>query len=422
MNQQKILNMSADEVTNKDIEWLGEKGVPNVNNFNKARNEVKDIVKLIEKGKITTILDLESWVYGGDLRKTLSTSSPNAIQAIYGRRAWDQVNREHTLFSLLRKVAWTTSGWRVITPEANDDVNLTLEDGSIPDGEDPNFVKLSVTPASIVRRNSRTDIVDVLAELDDGVSMLEIAKWLDLRHKQIINLQLLAVNENIHNTHNLWSIDRIIGSHAELAYGDVANSAVITANYLDVFGQDRDAAASWRDSQVSGQAFGSGDRVFALSHIDAVLRGIRVTGGRYNTGNMVMVTHPDTAVRIDQLCASNQRYNDVMSSVFIRGGRGGMEILGAEQRPGIEGGISVATYRGIPIFEDPNVVQDTLGRMYFIDLSTLFMAVLLPTRVYNWGGPETTSSFNIEMMYRSVMQTVCMNFRKQGKLRDLKEA
>lgn len=410
------------EATRENVENLANFQGNNMN-FAVKRQEMglaETITRLIKSEKIITLKDLENFVYGGSLTKTVTSASTDVINNIYGRRAWDQVNREFTVFSLLRKVAWSKSGWRVITPETTNNPNYTLEDGSIPEGEDPIFKKLKVTPSSIAKRTTRTDIEDIMARLEDGVDPMEFMKWLDDRHKQIINDQLLSVNEVAHNTIGLWSLDRLIASFAEIAYGTVNNGGAIPANYLDVYGLDRDAAASWADAQVSGNPFGSADRVFALSHINDVLKQIRTISGRYSPQDLVIVTHPETATRMDELCSENQRYNDIMGQTFIRGGRGGMEILGAEPRAGIEGAIQVATWKGIPIFEDPSVVQDVIGRIYVINLNHLFLSVLIPTRFYQWGGPELTSSFNIEMMYRTVMNTVCNKFRAHGKVRDLK--
>ena len=413
-----IYDVPAKEVDRQDI--------LNLNNFqggSKMFQKTNDITKtmlLIKQEKIITLEDLENYHYGGLLMgKTVTTGTDNAVQSLYGRRAWDQVNREHTLFSLLRKVAWSKSGWRVITDEDNNNPDYTLEDGSIPEGEDPNFNKMAVDPASIAKRTTRSDIFDMKSTLEDGVSPLEIAKWLDDRHLQIINSELLKANEYVQNANGLWSIDRLIASNAEYGYGNVANGAVITANYLDVYGKDRDAAASYLDAQISGQSYVSGDRPLSLSLLNSVLRLIRTNSGRYSPSNMLILTHPDTAVDIDEICSKNQRYDQLVGETFIRGGRGGMENLGAERRAGVEGAFQVSTWKGIPIFEDPNVVQDTTGRVYFINLDYLFMSVLIPTKYYQWGGPELTSSFNEEMMYRSVMNTVCTKFRAQGKLRDL---
>lgn len=417
----------VDEIDQSDIEFLKNRGVPSRQVFNQTRGDLKKIGELLKKGIITTIDDLESWCYGGSLyrqitQKTVNSSTSGYINIMYGKRAWDQVNREHTLFSLLKKVAWGTSGWRVITPEDSNTEQYTTEDGTIPDGEDPTPYELSVTPASIARRTSRTDIVDALSELDDGLSMLEIAKWLDARHKQIINIALLRdAGGSAHNSKGLYSIDRIIGSYSELAYGKSDGSGVIPANYLDVYGLNRDGGASWADSQVLGQAFGSGDRDMLLKYLNNVIRQVRTNAGRIAAGEYVFVTHPDTADVIDQLAATNQRFKELTAKTFIKGGVGGMEILGAQPRDGIEGAMQVATYKGIPIFTDPNVVQDSIGRIYLVNLNHLFLSILMPTRFYKWGGPETTASFNIEAMYRTVGQVVCTNFRKHGKVRDLQE-
>jgi hypothetical protein len=410
---------NAGDVTEQNIRNL-ETRPPNMSAYAAARNSPKIIAEafeLIKTEKILTLHDLEDYFYGGSFTKVLSTSSTDMINNLYGRRAWDQVNREHSLFSLLRKAVWTKSGWRLITPETANTAQYQTENGSIPNGEDPTFKKLMVTPSSIAVRNTRTDIADVIARIEDGVGIEEITQWLDARHKQIINLELLYPNEYAPLTYGIWSIDRLIASNAELAYGNIANSAVIAANYLDVYGLDRDAAPSYADAQVTGLAWGSGDRVLAVSHLDEILRLIRTNAGRANAVDQVFVTHPETADRIDELCRDNQRYNDILGTMFIRGGVNGLEAV---QREGIEGGFQVATWKGVPIFEDICVPQDTVGRIYLINLQNMFVSMLMPTQFYGYGGPELTQTFNKEAMYRSVFNIVCTNFRSQGKIRDLK--
>ncbi len=393
---------------------------PNTNNI--VEIDPKRVLELIKKGFIQTIDDLETYVYGGSFfNKALTSGSTNYVNTMYGRVAWDQVNREANLFALLKKVPWSTSGWRVITDESANTAQYTVEGGSIPSEEDPAVSTLSISPASIARRSKRSDILDALSLVDDGVDVSFLAEWLTKRHKQIINIELLAdaASASTSATH-LTPIDRIIANNTELSYGKADNSAVIPANQLDVFGVDRDAGTNtWADAQVSGQAFGSADRPLTLSLLDSVIQQIRTEGGMYNN-RVIMVTHPETAIRIDQLCQSQQRFDQLSGITYLRGGKDGMRNLGPDQRDGVEGAFQVSTYRGIPIYEDKNVVQDvSLGRIYFINLDHLFVSVLIPTRFYQWQGPETTASFDINIMYRSVMNTVCTNFRKQGKVRDL---
>lgn len=417
---QTIYDVSEEEITENDINNLNYfQGNPHM--YNKTAGNTEKLLSLIKSGKISTIGDLENYVYGGsflDLQKTVTTSTSNAYDALYGRRAWDQVNREDSLFSLIRKVAWSRNGWRMITDEASDDPNYGLEDGSIPEGEDFTAQKLLVSPSSIIRRNVRSDLFDMTYQLNEGIDPHELAMWLSARHRQIINAQLLAVNEAAHTTAGLYSIDRIISNYAEYAYGNVANSAVITSTYLSVFGKARAASgADYMNCSVDGQAFASGDRQLTLSMLDKTLKNIRTNFGKINPSDYLILTHPDTAVEIDNLCATNQRYSGLMGTAFISGGVSGMQV--AEQRSGIEGAMQVSTWKGIPIFEDPNVVQDGIGRIYIINLNHLFMSVLVPTQYYQWEGPETTAAFNINMLYRTVGNLVCTNFRSNGKIRDL---
>jgi len=413
-------NVSADEITTKDIENLNFQNA-NIQNYNRIRNDQVELIKvfqLISKSKINTLKQLENYLYGGSLTKTMTTTSTDMLNNLYGKNAWDQVNREHTLFALLRKKIWRRSGWRLITPEAADEEQYTREDGTIGAAEQPTFKKLKVDPSSIMRRTTETDILNILSSIEDGVDESTKIEWLDQRHKQIINYALLRANENEHNNIGIWSIDRIIASYAEYAYGNIANSAAITADYLTVYGLTR-PSATYADAVVSGQAYGSGDRALNLTQLRTMIRQVRTLHGRINTSDYVILTHPETAQHIDELAANSQRYNDSVASTYIRGGRGGMQVLGAEPREGVEGSLKVATWEGIPIFDDPGVVQDTIGRIYLINLDLLFFGVLLPTRFYRWQGPESTSSFNIERLYRTVGNTVCRKFRSCGKIRDL---
>ena len=392
-----------------------------------ARNvfdtDVKSTYKLIEKGYIQTMQELEAWSFQGALpgmTKDLTSQTTGYTNTIYGRTSWDQVNREATLFSLLPKKVWDKSGWRVVKDEDVDLAKYMTEGGSIPAGEDPSVGTLSMRPADIVIRNKRSDILDALALVDDGIGIEFLSSWLSKRHKQLINLELLAEN-GVASTSaiHLIPIDRIIAENSEIAYGLADNSNVLPAGSIDVYSEDRDTAAGWTDAQVSGQAYGSTDRPLTIDMLDNIIDDIRIAGGVYDNNNII-VTHPETATRIDQLLRSQQRFDEVRGLTYLKGGSAGAQDLGAEPREGVEGGFQVKTYRGIPIYEDKNVVQDvSLGRIYILNLNHLFMAMLMPTKFYKWSGPEATSAFDINMLYRTVGQVVCTNFRKQGKIRDL---
>ena len=98
-----IRDADPNDITEQDIQKMKQND-PSHMNFASARNDIKLIMELIKKEKIQTIDDLETWCYGGSwFNKTVTTGSTAVVQAMYGKRAWDQVNREHTLFSLLKK-------------------------------------------------------------------------------------------------------------------------------------------------------------------------------------------------------------------------------------------------------------------------------------------------------------------------------
>jgi len=81
------------------------------------------------------------------------------------------------------------------------------------------------------------------------------------------------------------------------------------------------------------------------------------------------------------------------------------------------------SYRNIPIFESIDVPQDTLSRIYLLDLGHTFIKVLAPTQYFQTGvdsgDPFILNKLNEEGMYVTMAELGCTMFKANGSIRDL---
>jgi hypothetical protein len=99
-------------------------------------------------------------------------------------------------------------------------------------------------------------------------------------------------------------------------------------------------------------------------------------------------------------------------------------LNGVETVPGDDVGITVQSYKQIPIFESEDVPKDGIGRVYLIDSSTLYIKTLLPTQFYSTGTEVDGNPFGIdrlgnEGMFVTIGQLTMVNPAAHAKARDL---
>jgi hypothetical protein len=244
-----------------------------------------------------------------------------------------------------------------------------------------------------------------LGTKDDGLGdvMKVLREEMAKHHVEMINKMLLTEAGTLAGN-NIESIDRVVSSYQEVT------DCSLDANDGDIYGIDRDAAASWADSYVdenNGTA-----RTFTIDLLDTALTNLRINGG----SPKVILTGYDTQERIQQALQAQQRFLGEKQIVPTYNGVKGIE--------GIAGGFNVATYQGIPIICSKDVKQDTLSRIYILDTDYLFMKIAKPTQYFE-DGMSKDSPFGInylgdEGLYRTMGELICTRFNVHGKIRDLK--
>jgi len=328
------------------------------------------------------------------------TSTTGALNYIYGAGLWSSVCNEANAFGLLPKKPYQHGGYRAVTAAGATTTAGTTESGAVPASVKPTMAAVDVGLKTLAAAIEISEVMSLQEGKDDVVTWGELVNYARDEFVNRINRGLLTDANTLAST-NIESIDRAIGS-----YSEAAGSGYTTSDH-DIYGLDRDAGATWTDSYVSHGS--TTDRTFALSLLDTVLDGVAPYWK--NRKNKVILTGYDTARRIQQLENPKATYTPDMSVEF--------SVNGVQTKKGIEAGIPVASYDGIPIITSNNVPKDTISRIFIIDLDHMWIGVGRPVTYVESSDPLVVG-FQKRGAFSMVGELVCTNFAAQGKVRDLK--
>ena len=327
---------------------------------------------------------------------------------VYGSQAWAQLSYETNAFGILPKQPWNKSGFRVKSayPVATGSwpTGGVAENSAITneDSIKPTWVELDDAPKTILHHFDSSDVAAFLAKVDDSVSAIEeLRRETGDFHVLQMNEMLMTESDTLAGD-NLESIDRMIGSYAEItACGQ-------TAGDLDVYGLDRDTAATYADSVVSQNA--DTDRLLTLKLIDDVYADIRQNGGNPK----VILTGHDTLNEWQGLLEAQRRY---LPAAYVKPSFNGVQAsLG-----GVEGAFNVSTYHGIPIIPTHRCTKgsNALSRIFFIDTDYMYLKIAQPTQYTELDDVLALDRLGMRGAYRTMAELTCTRFNVHGKIRDL---
>ncbi|MFZ5988549.1 MAG: SU10 major capsid protein [Bacillota bacterium] len=354
----------------------------------------------------------------------VKTTTTGVYNAIYGAQAWAQLNMEANAWGVLPKLPWSRSGWRVITDRsAGYSETGVAENATLPESTKPIFAQLSTKPKTMASIFEVSETQEYLTQVDDATTNMEQQRQYKMReHVEAANVQLLGDSGTVAGN-NMESIDRIVGSNNELVNAKDATGAVFDANDLDIYGQDRDAGASWVDAQV---VHNNGNlRILT----DDLIRDVMYKTQNAGAESTFFLTGNDTANDITGLYSSQVRY---IGEATVSGSVNGVQVTYGKE--GIASGRRVFTIYGYPIIISKNTVTDTSSgksRLYLLDASNpegydfsrLFIKVAKPTQYFeagiNSGTPFAINKFSDKGLFRTMSEVICTFFKVQGKVRDL---
>jgi len=335
------------------------------------------------------------------------TTTPGVFRALYGKVVWNQLNQERNVWQAIAKEPWDKSGWRVLTGRARTTPQGVSEAGTIPDSERSSFAEVKATLKAQVDVFEVSQLMHLAQAYDDAIDAFAIEReQRGILHAEMINVALMT-NVTTPAGNNFESVDRVVSS-----YDEVTNCADVHAGDSDIYGLDRDAAASWADAQVLHNS--DVDRELTLSLINTLLKDVWTAGAVPK----VFITKHDTFLRWSELLETRRMFFG--ERTFVATYNGIKSVA-----PGEEGAFAVATYHGIPVIQSKDVVADTIGRIYVLDTDWIRFKVLQPTKYYESGIDVTGDPFAIDKlsnkgMYETIGELVAYRFNVHGKIRDLK--
>lgn len=348
--------------------------------------------------------------------------------AVFGSEVFSLINGEPNAFALLENRAWTKSGERVVTERGHGVGSGGIgENATLPDTDHPPIEEFQQEPQTIAHNFDVSQEKQLLSETNDD-DLEDPFDWLRRwygtgtehqtgmgRHPKNMNEQLLrsidSVNDgSVDDSDDLLSIDVLISDSNELGY--IPNNGG-TNEAASVYGFDR--TANEFESNVIDN---NGDPLtFTTDVLDDMVRLVKSSSGRnpVTDDNYFFLTNHDTYQRIENEVGGKERLEPTRVS---------MGLNGVETQPGGDVGITVQSYKQIPIFESVDVPQDDLGRVYLVDSSTMFLKTLLPTQFYSTGtevdgNPFALDRMGNEGMYATIAQTTLVNPAAHAKARDL---
>jgi len=359
-----------------------------------------------------------------DIAKTdapiLSTTT-GYFNATFGASVFQQLNESAVLFGLLPKFAYKRSGFRAQTTRFKNSGIGVAENAAVPDSVKPTMAQITVGIKEQAITMEYSERQRLLAGTMDDVGF-DVAQLLE-RAKQSFAYALDAdmnVAMETLASNNIESIDRVCSSYAEITNcGETAGDA-------DIYGLDRDAAATYADAYVSHNS----NTARALS--DKIVRSLvsNTTLAGADPKTQFWYTGEDTYSNLCAMYGTQMRYVQPSDNPFrastnpTQDGKGGGSNFGME----------MATLYGRPIYVAPSdkVVKSgtsVISNLYLLDIGydaiyrepklgvkVLQAPIIAETTLANY--PAHAKLGNEHVLY-SAMELECKRFNIQGKARDL---
>lgn len=328
---------------------------------------------------------------------------------LYGQNLWMQVFTSTKMLGLLPTRPWDKSGFRVLTSLDESSPGIA-ENAALPNPTAPGIDTVDVEPKECVTTMEISNKAKMLSQKDDSVRFTDIVEAKKLEFNNKLNKSACANAPSGAAGVNIESVDRIIASHAE------ADMAGVSADLYNIYNIDRSAAPSWADAQVISAATStegvSADGEITLELLNKLIINCSKWWDNEDYNNKYMVTGYDVLERIEALTLAMKREGLQPMGASV-------SINGVQTGPGIDAGIRVKSYNGIPIFCDGFMQRDTLSRVNLIDPKYIWFSTLQPAMYLEEPNFLVNKKLSTEAMFYLCGEIVCTKFAGQGKLRDL---
>ena len=284
------------------------------------------------------------------------------LNTVFGAKVFNQLNTKSEVFKLLKKEAWTQSGFRALTARHATTLGVA-EGGAFPETDHPELKEITLTLKEVVTPWQMSSKAEILSEADDGLGNLAafMRKEQGEAHAFFLDDMLTkSVEANSDGStgagqagNNMESLDRVT---ATLAYVTDAQSPSNSQDDCDMYGVDISSNAFFDAGHTHFTDDGS-NNALALDDLDTAIAALLENGASYNS--LIMLTGYDTYQNLKALMQATSG----AAFRYDLQGAGAANQNGVTGEAGLNFDSRVGAYDGIPIFLSQHVPKDGASRI-----------------------------------------------------------
>ena len=339
------------------------------------------------------------------------------LNTMFGAKVFSQLNTKSEVFKLLKKEAWTQSGFRALTARHATTAGVA-EGGAFPETDHPEIEEVTLTLKEVVTPWQMSSKAEILSESDDGLGNLAafMRKEQGEAHAFYLDDMLTkSVEANSDGStgagqagNNLESLDRVT---ATLAYVTDAQSPSNSQDDCDMYGLDISSKAFFDAGHTHFTDDGS-NNALALDDLDTMIAALLENGADYNS--LVILTGYDTYQNLKALMqGTNGGYK------FALDGAGAANRNGVTGEAGLNFDSRVGAYDGLPIFLSQHIPKDGAARIYLLDLENLALRIAAPTTYVDNTNLAVRQVLSREYAFITAGELVAYRRDTSGSIRDL---
>ena len=339
------------------------------------------------------------------------------LNTVFGAKVFNQLNTKSEVFKLLKKEAWTQSGFRALTARHATTAGVA-EGGAFPETDHPELKEITLTLKEVVTPWQMSSKAEILSEADDGLGNLAAfmrkeqgeahAFFLDDMLTKSVEADSDGATGAGQAGNNMESLDRVT---ATLAYVTDAQSPSNSQDDCDMYGLDITNNAFFDAGHTHFTDDGT-NNALALDDLDTMIAALLENGANYN--ELVILTGYDT---YQNLKALMQGTNGAFK--FDLAGAGAANQNGVTGEAGFNFDSRVGAYDGIPIFLSQHIPKDGASRLYMLDMASLAMRVAAPTTYVDNTNLAVRQVLSREYAFITAGELVAYKRSTSGSIRDL---
>jgi len=346
-----------------------------------------------------------------------TTGLAEGLNTVFGAKVFNQLNTKSEVFKLLKKEAWTQSGFRALTARHATTAGVA-EGGAFPETDHPELKEITLTLKEVVTPWQMSSKAEILSEADDGLGNLAAF----MRREQgeahaffLDDMLTKSVEANSDGSsgaglagNNMESLDRVT---ATLAYVTDAQSPSNSQDDCDMYGIDI-SSNSFFDAGHTHFTDDGSNNALALDDLDTMIAALLENGANYNS--LAILTGFDT---YQNLKALMQGTNGAFK--FSLDGAAAANMNGVTGEAGLNFDSRVGAYDGIPIFLSQHVPKDGASRLYMLDMDNLALRVAAPTTYVDNTNLAVRQVLSREYAFITAGELVAYRRNTSGSIRDL---